>query len=69
MFSTSNNIFLSSFFTIPAGGAQSIPWATRVNIAIDVARGVTFLHSLEIQVIYRDLKSGNVLLDSVQKAV
>ncbi|KAH7667325.1 Non-specific serine/threonine protein kinase protein [Dioscorea alata] len=49
-------------------GALSIPWATRVNIAIDVARGVTFLHSLEIQVIYRDLKAGNVLLNSDFKA-
>ncbi|KAJ0977950.1 hypothetical protein J5N97_013424 [Dioscorea zingiberensis] len=31
------------------GGVQHIPWATRVNIAIDVARGISFLHSLEIQ--------------------
>ncbi|KAJ0977952.1 hypothetical protein J5N97_013426 [Dioscorea zingiberensis] len=45
-------------------GTQLIPWSTRVNIAIDVARGLSFLHSLEIQVIYRDLKASNVLLDS-----
>ncbi|KAH7677416.1 Non-specific serine/threonine protein kinase protein [Dioscorea alata] len=45
-------------------GVQPIPWTTRVNIAVAVARGLTFLHSLEIQVIYRDLKASNVLLDS-----
>ncbi|MQM17770.1 hypothetical protein Taro_050749 [Colocasia esculenta] len=45
-------------------GVQPMSWATRVNIAIDVARGLSFLHSLEQQVIYRDLKASNVLLDS-----
>ncbi|KAJ0979054.1 hypothetical protein J5N97_014528 [Dioscorea zingiberensis] len=45
-------------------GIQPIPWTTRVSIAVDVARGLSFLHSLEIQVIYRDLKASNVLLDS-----
>ncbi|KAJ3683002.1 hypothetical protein LUZ60_013229 [Juncus effusus] len=43
---------------------QPISWTMRVNIAIDVARGLSFLHSLETQVIFRDLKSSNVLLDS-----
>ncbi|XP_020249700.1 probable serine/threonine-protein kinase PBL2 [Asparagus officinalis] len=45
-------------------GAQPISWNMRVNIAVDVARGLSFLHSLPIQVIYRDLKASNVLLDS-----
>lgn len=45
-------------------GGQPISWSMRVNIAVDVARGITFLHSLPIQVIYRDLKASNVLLDS-----
>ncbi|CAA6654456.1 unnamed protein product [Spirodela intermedia] len=45
-------------------GVQPISWATRVNVAIDVARGLSFLHSLEPQVIYRDLKASNVLLVS-----
>lgn len=45
-------------------GAQQISWAMRVNIAIDVAHGLSFLHSLETQVIYRDLKASNILLDS-----
>ncbi|KAM5584835.1 putative serine/threonine-protein kinase PBL18 [Rosa sericea] len=45
-------------------GVQPIPWAMRMNIAIDVARGLSFLHSLDANVIYRDLKASNVLLDS-----
>lgn len=36
-----------------------------MNIAIDVARGLSFLHSLDANVIYRDLKASNILLDSV----
>ncbi|CAL9099311.1 unnamed protein product [Musa textilis] len=45
-------------------GVQPIPWSTRVSIAINIARGLLFLHSLETQVIFRDLKASNVLLDS-----
>ncbi|GKC25059.1 probable serine/threonine-protein kinase PBL3 isoform X1 [Tanacetum coccineum] len=39
-------------------------WATRMRIAIDVAQGLSFLHSKEPCVIYRDLKASNILLDS-----
>ncbi|KAI4305862.1 hypothetical protein L6164_029198 [Bauhinia variegata] len=45
-------------------GVQPIPWATRISIATSVARGLAFLHSLDKNVIYRDLKASNVLLDS-----
>ncbi|XP_061374815.1 probable serine/threonine-protein kinase PBL3 [Gastrolobium bilobum] len=45
-------------------GVQPIAWITRVNIAIGVARGLTFLHSLDANVIFRDLKASNILLDS-----
>lgn len=40
-------------------------WTTRMRIAVDVARGISFLHSLDANVIYRDLKASNILLDSV----
>lgn len=56
-----NNIMLS----LSAEGVQPISWSTRMNIAIDVARGLSFLHSLDANVIYRDLKASNILLDSV----
>ncbi|GAA0169105.1 hypothetical protein LIER_23658 [Lithospermum erythrorhizon] len=43
---------------------QLLSWSTRIHIALDVARGLSFLHSLSCNVIYRDLKSSNILLDS-----
>lgn len=45
-------------------GVEPIPWTTRMRIAVDVARGLSFLHNLDANVIYRDLKASNVLLDS-----
>ncbi|XP_076928433.1 putative serine/threonine-protein kinase PBL19 [Bidens hawaiensis] len=41
-----------------------IPWITRLKILLSAAEGLTYLHEgLEIQVIFRDFKSSNVLLD------
>ncbi|KAI0225298.1 Receptor-interacting serine/threonine-protein kinase 1 [Massospora cicadina] len=37
------------------------PWALREAITLDIARGVTFIHSKGI--IHRDLKSENILID------
>ncbi|CAN0916331.1 Probable serine/threonine-protein kinase PBL3, partial [Linum grandiflorum] len=47
-----------------AEGVQPISWVTRMQIALDVARGLSFLHGLSANVIYRDLKASNILLDS-----
>jgi serine/threonine protein kinase len=41
-----------------------LPWKTRLQIMLGSAQGLQYLHEgLEIQVIYRDFKSSNVLLD------
>ncbi|KAK9068052.1 hypothetical protein SSX86_012163 [Deinandra increscens subsp. villosa] len=41
-----------------------IPWITRLKILLSAAEGLAYLHDgLEIQVIFRDFKSSNVLLD------
>lgn len=41
--------------------AKPLPWLTRVNISIDVARAITYLHARNI--IHRDLKCRNLLID------
>ncbi|KAF2318817.1 hypothetical protein GH714_010942 [Hevea brasiliensis] len=39
-------------------------WILRIKIALDAAKGLSFLHSDKAKVIYRDLKASNILLDS-----
>ncbi|CAI5481915.1 unnamed protein product [Closterium sp. Yama58-4] len=43
---------------------QPMPWAVRMRVALDAARGLAYLHEeAEWQVIYRDFKTSNILLD------
>ncbi|PWZ44544.1 putative serine/threonine-protein kinase PIX13 [Zea mays] len=46
------------------GSFEPISWNLRLRIAIGAARGLAFLHSSEKQVIYRDFKASNILLDT-----
>ncbi|KAE7996987.1 hypothetical protein FH972_001663 [Carpinus fangiana] len=49
---------LSSRFHAP------LPWTTRMRIAQDTARGLAYLHEgMDFQIIFRDFKSSNILLD------
>uniref|UniRef100_A0A804MYH8 Protein kinase domain-containing protein n=1 Tax=Zea mays TaxID=4577 RepID=A0A804MYH8_MAIZE len=45
-------------------GADPLSWAIRIKVAIRASRGLSFLHDAENQVIYRDFKASNILLDS-----
>ncbi|XP_048569367.1 receptor protein kinase TMK1 [Triticum urartu] len=48
---------------------QPLEWKRRLSIALDVARGVEYLHSLAQQTfIHRDLKPSNILLGDDMKA-
>ncbi|XP_057953199.1 receptor protein kinase TMK1-like [Malania oleifera] len=48
---------------------EPLSWKRRLNIALDVARGMEYLHSLARQsFIHRDLKSSNILLDDDYRA-
>ncbi|PIN14811.1 Serine/threonine protein kinase [Handroanthus impetiginosus] len=50
-------------------GYKPLTWKQRVTIALDVARGVEYLHSLAQQsFIHRDLKPSNILLSDVMRA-
>ncbi|XP_039059998.1 serine/threonine-protein kinase RIPK-like [Hibiscus syriacus] len=42
----------------------SLPWTTRMKIALGAAKGLAYLHEAEKPVIYRDFKASNILLDS-----
>ncbi len=48
----------------PPAYVHSLPWALRIKMALDVARGMNFLHTSNPVIIHRDLKSLNLLVDS-----
>jgi serine/threonine protein kinase len=54
-----------SMLLINAGFTATLPWLTRIKIAIGAAKGLAFLHEQEKPVIYRDFKASNILLDTV----
>ncbi|KAL0739481.1 hypothetical protein Bca4012_015691 [Brassica carinata] len=49
-------------------GSEPFPWDLRIKIVIGAARGLAFLHGLPREVIYRDFKASNILLDSNYEA-
>ncbi|KAK7283458.1 hypothetical protein RIF29_12988 [Crotalaria pallida] len=49
----------------PNEGKEPLSWSVRMKIAVGAARGLEYLHcKADPPVIYRDLKSANILLDN-----
>lgn len=45
-------------------GKDPLPWSTRVQIALDSARGLEYIHEFTVPAyIHRDVKSANILID------
>ena len=56
-------------FECSDNGFSPLTWKQRLTIALDVARGVEYLHSLaQESFIHRDLKPSNILLDNDKRA-
>lgn len=56
-------------FNWPEEGLKPLEWKKRLTIALDVARGVEYLHGLAHQsFIHRDLKPSNILLGDDMRA-
>ncbi|XP_057492117.1 receptor-like protein kinase FERONIA [Actinidia eriantha] len=61
--SLKNHLFRSG-----GSATDTLSWDLRLKIAIDSAKGLAFLHTSEKQVIHRDFKASNILLDESYNA-
>ncbi|XP_078446651.1 uncharacterized protein LOC144715584 [Wolffia australiana] len=52
-----------SLFLLLQRTSTKLDWRRRVNMALDIARGVNYLHHCNPPVCHRDLKSSNLLVD------
>lgn len=51
-------------FFILISVTEPVSWSTRVQIALDSARGLEYIHEHTVPVyIHRDIKSANILID------
>ncbi|GMJ02121.1 hypothetical protein like AT3G06620 [Hibiscus trionum] len=57
--------FLShgSLFRLLQKNAAKLDWRRRVHMALDIARGMNYLHHYNPPIVHRDLKSSNLLVD------
>lgn len=52
-----------SLFRLLQKSTSKLDWRRRIHMAVDVARGMNYLHNCNPPVIHRDLKSSNLLVD------
>lgn len=52
-----------------AKGHQPLSWTARVNIALDAAKGIEYIHDhTKARYVHRDIKTSNILLDGKLRA-
>ncbi|XP_020888621.1 probable tyrosine-protein kinase DDB_G0283397 isoform X2 [Arabidopsis lyrata subsp. lyrata] len=52
-----------SLFRLLQRSMSKLDWRRRINMAVDIARGMNYLHCCSPPIIHRDLKSSNLLVD------
>ncbi|CAH8356640.1 unnamed protein product [Eruca vesicaria subsp. sativa] len=52
-----------SLFRLLQRNTSKLDWRRRINMAMDIARGMNYLHNCSPPIIHRDLKSSNLLVD------
>ncbi|XVF28203.1 hypothetical protein REPUB_Repub15cG0008800 [Reevesia pubescens] len=52
-----------SLFRLLQRNTTKVDWRRRVHMALDIARGMNYLHHYNPPIIHRDLKSSNLLVD------
>ncbi|KAF5752130.1 serine/threonine-protein kinase pakF-like isoform X1 [Tripterygium wilfordii] len=52
-----------SLFRLLQRSTSKLDWRRRIHMALDVARGMNYLHHCNPPIIHRDLKSSNLLVD------
>lgn len=52
-----------SLFRLLQRNATRLDWRRRVHMALDIARGMNYLHHCNPPIVHRDLKSSNLLVD------
>ena len=56
--------FMTALLYLWFSGRDPLPWSTRVNIALDSARGLEYIHEYTVPVyIHCDIKPANILID------
>lgn len=54
---------------VGCAGHTSLSWIMRVQIALDAARGLEYIHEhTKTHYVHRDIKSSNILLDGAFRA-